>query len=66
VKNLPAPVPSALTQIRTLKQQLKALVAARIAYYKDATTNGADSLPGDSNDWATHWEKHSWTPTATL
>jgi NTE family protein len=66
VKNLPSPVAGAHKQVLALKQQLKTLVSARIAFYTDANGNGVASLPADFNDWSTKWEHHSWTPTIPL
>jgi hypothetical protein len=68
VTNLPAPDAAAHAKVKQMKQQLKDLVAARIAYYanpaKDITGN--DSLPADHNDWVVNWEKHSFTPIIPL
>ncbi len=64
VQNLPARDANAENQLRLLKQQLKTLVNARIAYYADAARNldGTESLPADFRDWWRNWEAHSWTP----
>jgi hypothetical protein len=68
VQNLSAPDKNALDNVRKLKLELKQLLEKRVAFYADAQNNikGEESLPADFGTWSTHWEKHNWTPTATL
>jgi NTE family protein len=68
VTDLPKPDAAAHDKVRQMKQQLKSLLAERIAYYADPQKDvtGNDSLPADHNDWVANWEKHSFTPTISL
>ena len=68
VTDLPKPDAAAHDKVRQMKQQLKSLLAERIAYYADPKKDvtGNNSLPADHNDWVANWEKHSFTPTIPL
>jgi NTE family protein len=68
VTNLPSPDAAAHAIIKTMKQQLKALLDVRVAFYTKPAKGlkGVDSLPADFNNWPTNWEKHSWTPSISL
>jgi hypothetical protein len=68
VTDLPKPDAAAHALVKLMKQQLKALVDARIAFYADPKKDlsGTDSVPADHNAWVTEWEKHSFTPSIPL